>query len=137
MNKNLIALHFLNGILSIAGMAVALFWSAGRIDWWPLWAAIAVWLVFFTAMDILLLHTNPDLIAERLSPPKGAKAWDRVILSILRLSQLMRYILAGRDRRISFDRSNYSIGSLHPEYCPLYMGHDHQYLFFTDRSHTI
>ncbi len=80
-------------------MSVALFWSAGRIDWWPAWAAIAVWLIWFTVMDIIILRFNPDLMAERLSPPKGAKTWDRAILSILRLAQLMRYILAGLDQR--------------------------------------
>ena len=99
MNTKLIALYFLDEILSIVGMGVALFWSAGRIDWWPAWAAIAVWLAWFTAMDILILRFNPDLMAERLAPPKGAKTWDRAILSILRLTQLVRYILAGLDQR--------------------------------------
>jgi protein-S-isoprenylcysteine O-methyltransferase Ste14 len=86
-------------ILSVFAMAVALFWSAGRIDWWPAWAAIGVWLAFFTATDILLLRINPDLISERLAPPKGAKAWDRAIMSLFRLSTLARYILAGLDQR--------------------------------------
>jgi protein-S-isoprenylcysteine O-methyltransferase Ste14 len=99
MNKKLIALYILDQILGIVAMAVALFWSAGRIDWWPAWAAIAVWLVFYTAMDITIFRLSPDLIAERLSPPKGAKTWDRAILSILRLTQLARYILAGLDQR--------------------------------------
>jgi len=99
MNTKLIALYILDEILGIVGMGVALFWSAGRIDWWPAWAAIAVWLAYFTAMDILILRFNPDLMAERLAPPKGAKTWDKVILSILRLTQLMRYILAGLDQR--------------------------------------
>jgi protein-S-isoprenylcysteine O-methyltransferase Ste14 len=99
MNKRLITLHFLNDILSVAGMGAALFWSAGRMDWWPAWAAIAVWLIWFAAMDILIIRFNPDLMAERLSPPKGAKAWDRAILSSLRLTQLARYILAGLDQR--------------------------------------
>jgi protein-S-isoprenylcysteine O-methyltransferase Ste14 len=99
MNIKLIALYILDQILGIVGMSVALFWSAGRIDWWPAWAAIAVWLIWFTVMDIIILRFNPDLMAERLSPPKGAKTWDRAILSILRLTQLMRYILAGLDQR--------------------------------------
>ena len=99
MNTKLIALYILGEILSIAGAGVALFWSAGRIDWWPAWAAIAVWLAWFTAMDILILRFNPDLMAERLAPPKGAKTWDKAILSILRLTQLVRYILAGLDQR--------------------------------------
>jgi protein-S-isoprenylcysteine O-methyltransferase Ste14 len=99
MNIKLIALYILDQILGIVGMSVALFWSAGRIDWWPAWAAIAVWLIWFTVMDIIILRFDPDLMAERLSPPKGAKTWDRAILSILRLAQLMRYILAGLDQR--------------------------------------
>jgi len=80
-------------------MGVAVFWSAGRIDWWPAWAAIAVWLAWFAATDILILRFNPDLMAERLTPPKGAKTWDRAILSILRLTELVRYVLAGLDQR--------------------------------------
>jgi len=99
MNKKLILLYILDQVLGIAGMGVALFWSAGRVDWWPAWAAIAVWLAWFTAMDIVILRFNPGLMAERLSPPKGAKAWDRAILSILRLTQLARVILAGLDQR--------------------------------------
>jgi uncharacterized protein (DUF983 family) len=73
MNKKVIALYILDQILSIAAMSVALFWSAGRLDWWAAWAAIAVWLAFFTAMDILLLRFNPAMMAERLSPPRGPK----------------------------------------------------------------
>jgi protein-S-isoprenylcysteine O-methyltransferase Ste14 len=99
MNTKLIALYVLNQILSIVGAGVALFWSAGRLDWGAAWAALAVWLAFFAAMDILILRLNPDLVAERLAPPEGAKAWDRAILSTLRLLTLARYILAGLDQR--------------------------------------
>lgn len=99
MNIKLTALYVLDQILGIIGMGVALFWSAGRMDWWPAWAAIAVWLAFYIAMDILIIRFNPDLMAERLNPPKGTKTWDQVILSILRLLQLARYILAGLDQR--------------------------------------
>jgi protein-S-isoprenylcysteine O-methyltransferase Ste14 len=49
MNKKLIGLYFLDQVLSIFAMAVALFWSAGRIDWWAAWAAIGVWVAWFTA----------------------------------------------------------------------------------------
>jgi protein-S-isoprenylcysteine O-methyltransferase Ste14 len=99
MKTKIIALYILDQILGIAGMGVALFWSAGQINWWAAWAAIAVWLAFYTAMDILLLRFNPELMAERLNPPKGAKTWDRAIMSLLRLTQLVRYILAGLDQR--------------------------------------
>jgi protein-S-isoprenylcysteine O-methyltransferase Ste14 len=99
MNTKLVALYILDQILGVLAMSVALFWSNGRIDWWPAWAAIAVWLAFYTAMDITIFRLNPDLMAERLSPPKGAKTWDRAIMSIFRLTTLVRYILAGLDQR--------------------------------------
>jgi len=99
MNVMLIALYILDQILSVVGKGVALFWSAGRMDWGPAWVAIVVWLAWFLAMDIVILHLNPGLMAARLSPPRGAKTWDRVIMSLLRLVQLARYILAGLDQR--------------------------------------
>jgi protein-S-isoprenylcysteine O-methyltransferase Ste14 len=99
MNTRLIAIYFLDEFLGIFGMSVALFWSAGRIDWWPAWAAIAVMSVCMTAMGIVIFRYHPDLLVERLRPPKGAKSWDRAILSLLRLTQLARYILAGLDQR--------------------------------------
>jgi protein-S-isoprenylcysteine O-methyltransferase Ste14 len=99
MSPKKLALYILDQVLSVTAMGVALFWSAGRIDWWAAWAAIAVWVVFFAVTDVLLLHFNPGLIAERLSPPKGAKSWDKTIMSIFRLATLVRYILAGLDQR--------------------------------------
>ena len=70
MNTKIIALYILDQILNIVGAAVALFWSAGQIDWWAAWTAIAVWLAWFTATAILILRFNPDLMAESLRPPK-------------------------------------------------------------------
>jgi protein-S-isoprenylcysteine O-methyltransferase Ste14 len=99
MDKKLVAFFFLGQILSIASAGVAMLWSSGRIDWWPAWAVMAVWLVWFTVEDITLLRFNPGLMAERLIPPKDAKSWDSAILSILRLTQLARYIVAGFDQR--------------------------------------
>jgi protein-S-isoprenylcysteine O-methyltransferase Ste14 len=97
--KKLIFLNTLNEVLSLLAVAVALFWAAGRMDWWAAWAVIAVWLVCFTATDILMLRYHPNLLAERLKPPAGAKGWDRTIVSLLRLAELARYILAGLDQR--------------------------------------
>ena len=73
MNKKVVVFYILGQVLSIAAVGVALFWSAGQIDWWAAWAVIAVWLVWFTAVDIIILRYNPELMAERLAPPKEAK----------------------------------------------------------------
>jgi protein-S-isoprenylcysteine O-methyltransferase Ste14 len=85
--------------LGIVIMAVALFWSAGTMNWPSAWAALAVMLAWSTATAIVILRFNPDLLAERLGPRKGAKAWDTAIMSLLGLTQLARYIVAGLDQR--------------------------------------
>jgi protein-S-isoprenylcysteine O-methyltransferase Ste14 len=102
MTKKPLLMYFLDQLLSLIAAAVAMFLSAGRLDWWPAWAVIAIWLAWFTATDFFLLRLNPSLMAERLSPPKGAKTWDRALLSIVRLLQLARYILAGLDQRFGW-----------------------------------
>jgi protein-S-isoprenylcysteine O-methyltransferase Ste14 len=99
MNTKLIARYAIRETLGIVVMGVALFWSAGQIDWWPAWASIAVTLAWIIATAIVIFHINPDLLAERLGPRKGAKPWDTAIMSILGLTELVRYILAGLDQR--------------------------------------
>ena len=84
------------GIFIRAG---ALFWSAGTMNWWAAWAALAVMLAWSAATAIVILRFNPDLLAERLGPRKGAKVWDTAIMSLLGLTQLARYIVAGLDQR--------------------------------------
>lgn len=86
-------------IMGVVIMGVALFWSAGQINWWPAWAAIAVMLAWITATFIVILRFNPSLLSERLGPRKGAKRWDTAILSIIGIVQLVRYIIAGLDQR--------------------------------------
>lgn len=85
--------------LGLLSMGVALFWSAGRLDWWPGWAVLAVMAAWIAATAIILIRVNPGLMAERLGPRKGAKPWDTVIMSLLGLIQLARYIIAGLDQR--------------------------------------
>jgi protein-S-isoprenylcysteine O-methyltransferase Ste14 len=99
MDPKLIARYALRETMGIVVMGVALFWSAGRVDWWPAWAAIAVMLAWIVATAIVIFRLNPDLLAERLGPRKGAKPWDIAIMSILGLTQLVRYIVAGLDQR--------------------------------------
>ena len=99
MDTKLIARYAIRETLGLVVMGVALFWSAGRIDWWPAWAAIAVMAAWITATAIVIFRFNPYLLAERLGPRKGAKLWDITIMSILGLTQLVRYIVAGLDQR--------------------------------------
>jgi len=106
MRKNidtkLIVRYAVRETMGIVVMGVALFWSAGQIDWWPAWASLAVMSAWIMATAIVILRSNPDLIAERLGPRKGAKSWDIALMSLLGLTQLARYIIAGIDQRFGW-----------------------------------
>ena len=99
MKPKVIALYILDEVLGIFAMAVALFWSAGRLDWWGAWAVLAVMAGWIIATAIVIFRINPGLLAERLGPRRGAKRWDTAIMSALGLMQLVRYIIAGLDQR--------------------------------------
>ncbi|MFZ1463991.1 MAG: hypothetical protein WAV60_08055, partial [Anaerolineae bacterium] len=99
MNTKLMVRYAIRETLGLLGMGVALFWPAGRLDWWPGWAALAVMAAWIAATAITLIRLNPGLLAERLGPRKGAKPWDTAIMSLPGLIQLARYIIAGLDQR--------------------------------------
>jgi protein-S-isoprenylcysteine O-methyltransferase Ste14 len=85
--------------MGLVVMGVALFWSAGRLNWWPAWASLAVTLAWSAATALVILRFNPGLLAERLGPRRGGKVWDTAIMSLLGIIQLGRYIIAGLDQR--------------------------------------
>ncbi|MFZ2421219.1 MAG: hypothetical protein WA029_08720 [Anaerolineae bacterium] len=99
MNTKLMVRYAIRETLGLLGMGVALFWPAGRLDWWPGWAALAVMAAWIAATAITLIRLNPGLLAERLGPRKGAKPWDTAIMNLVGLIQLARYIIAGLDQR--------------------------------------
>jgi protein-S-isoprenylcysteine O-methyltransferase Ste14 len=99
VNPRLIARYIIRETMGLVIMGAALFWPAGRLNWWGAWAALAVMLGWSAGTAIVILRYNPELLAERLGPRKGAKPWDTAILSLLGITQLARYIVAGFDQR--------------------------------------
>jgi len=99
LDKKLITRFAIREGMGVISVAVALFWSAGRIDWWPAWALTAVSAAWVLATGIVILRSSPDLIAERLGPRKGAKRWDTAIMSLHGMLQLAVLIVAGLDHR--------------------------------------
>ena len=83
-------------------MGVALFCSAGKLGWLAAWAALAVMAAWIIGTAIIIVHTNPSLITERLGPRKGAKRWDIAILGLVGITQLVRYTIAGFDQRFGW-----------------------------------
>ena len=99
IDRKLIAHYAIREAMGLVVMGVALFWSAGQIDWWPAWASIGVMLAWTVATAIVIFRLHPELLAERLGPRHGSKRWDTATMSMLGLTQLMRYIVAGLDQR--------------------------------------
>jgi protein-S-isoprenylcysteine O-methyltransferase Ste14 len=99
MNTRPIVRYAIRETMGLVIMGIALFWSAGKINWWPAWASLAVMFAWIVATAIVILRFNPALLVERLGPRKGAKPWDTAILSLLGVVQLVRYVVAGLDQR--------------------------------------
>lgn len=102
MDTKRIARYAVREALGLVVMAAALFGSAGRIGWWQAWAALTVMAGWIAATAVIVIRVHPNLLAERLGPREGAKRWDLAILSILGLTQLVRYIVAGLDQRFGW-----------------------------------
>lgn len=102
VNKKLFARYAIREIMGLLIMAAALFIPAGRLDWPQAWAVLGIMLAWVAATAVVLLRIHPALIAERLGPHQGSKGWDGAIMSAVGLLQLMRYVLAGLDRRFAW-----------------------------------
>ncbi|MCA9975484.1 MAG: isoprenylcysteine carboxylmethyltransferase family protein [Anaerolineales bacterium] len=87
-------------IMGVMSVAVILFWSAGRWDWWMGWGVTAVYALWVAANAILIIPRSPELLVERASRNlKGVKSWDNVLLGIIGLLTIVKYVIAGLDVR--------------------------------------
>lgn len=115
MHKKLLARFAFRETIGIVFMAVALFWSAGDLAWWPAWALIAVTALWSFATGMVIVRRNPDLLAERLGPRKGAKRWDTAIMGVKAILQIAVLVIAGLDHRYGWAgevRPSIQVGAL-------------------------
>lgn len=82
--------------------AVMLFVAAGRWDWDWGWIVVFTLAGWIGATALAVIPTNPQLLAERVGPRKGAKPWDTAIMSVVGLIILAMYVVAGLDVRNSW-----------------------------------
>jgi protein-S-isoprenylcysteine O-methyltransferase Ste14 len=76
-----------------------LFWPAGTWNWPMAWALLILTALWIIGTAIVTIPRYPELLAERVKPRKGAKAWDTAILSAYGILMLVKMILAGLDLR--------------------------------------
>ncbi len=94
--------YLLREAMGLLMLAVMLFLPAGRLDWGMGWALVGIMLAWSTATALVVIPRNPELLAERTGPKKGAKTWDMAILSIIGLATIARCIVAGLDERFGW-----------------------------------
>jgi protein-S-isoprenylcysteine O-methyltransferase Ste14 len=70
-----------------------------RWNWWAAWAYAAVSVFGFTVSRILAVRRHPDILAERarFMQHENAKAWDRLLVSVLAMASTSILVVAGLD----------------------------------------
>lgn len=87
---------WVRSILGIAVMAVLIFVSSGRLDYWQGWVYFGANMAIL-ALTTWLLRNDPELVAERLNPGKGTKIWDKAYYLLSTPLYFAAVILAGFD----------------------------------------
>ncbi|MFL7791029.1 MAG: isoprenylcysteine carboxylmethyltransferase family protein [Anaerolineae bacterium] len=96
----------------IAGSVIVgltLFIPAGTLNWPMGWALVGVYLVWTISTAILMIPRCPELLIERMARRKDAKTWDTVLMSIVGLTTLAKYIIAGLDFRRGWTSSVWQV----------------------------
>jgi protein-S-isoprenylcysteine O-methyltransferase Ste14 len=85
-------------------MAAILFLSSGRPDWWFAWAYLVIFVAGVLANSLVLLRTDPELIAERAKQITPEAKKSDVILAITwgLMTFIVSLLVAGLDMRFGW-----------------------------------
>ena len=89
-------------VVFLLALGLSLFLAAGRIDWRLGWIFLSVVVAGQIATTLILLPSNPTLLAERAWMQKGSKPWDTVIVSLGDAGWMGTAIVAGLDTRFGW-----------------------------------
>jgi protein-S-isoprenylcysteine O-methyltransferase Ste14 len=103
-NSRIVVRWAVRETMGLAMMGVILFLSAGRLDWTMGWALLLVMAAWIAATGLAIIPRYPQLLADRVSPPKGAKLWDTVIMGIAGGLTVAGYMVAGLDLRYGWTK---------------------------------
>jgi protein-S-isoprenylcysteine O-methyltransferase Ste14 len=90
------------GLISLIGLPLSLFLSAGRWDWWQAWVYVGVTLFGTISSRIIMAKKNPGLVKERSQSISAAdaKKWDKWIMPYAAVfGPLMVFVVAGLNER--------------------------------------
>lgn len=78
-------------------LAAVLFVPAGRLDWWPGWAYLALIAITTTVSSVLVVRRDPELAHRRMSIGEGTRPWDRVIFGLIKATFMGAIVLGAWD----------------------------------------
>ena len=85
------------GAVRVMVLAVVLFSSAGTWSWPAAWAYVLISVGYFIFGTVLLVRVNPEVLNVRGRKPVDVPRFDRIILPLWMVSQLIGLVLAGLD----------------------------------------
>ncbi|MGD2144462.1 MAG: isoprenylcysteine carboxylmethyltransferase family protein [Anaerolineae bacterium] len=89
----------------VTGVVIAaaiLFVPAGRLDWAMGWALVGIYALWVAATALILIPNNAELYIERATRRAGGETWDVVLLSVIGVTTLAKYAVAGLDVRFGW-----------------------------------
>ncbi|TAK11788.1 MAG: isoprenylcysteine carboxylmethyltransferase family protein [Anaerolineae bacterium] len=76
--------------------AAVLFASAGTTDWPAVWIFLGMFLIYYLLLYLWVGNRNPQVLVTRAGSTRAdAQGWDRAILILYALMQIVMYVLAG------------------------------------------
>ena len=85
--------------MGVVMLALLLFLAAGTVNWIAGWAMVIVMAGWVIGTAVVVIPRYPELLAERVGPKKGAKAWDTALLGLYGVAMMIMWIVAGLDLR--------------------------------------
>jgi protein-S-isoprenylcysteine O-methyltransferase Ste14 len=74
-----------------------LFWAAGTLSWTRGWVQVGLWIVTGATNLVILLWTNPDVIAARMKRQQTFAKFEKVMLPLFVSAVLAIPVVAGLD----------------------------------------
>jgi protein-S-isoprenylcysteine O-methyltransferase Ste14 len=88
--------QLISSLIATLVFLLILLLSAGRLDYWQAWVYAAV-SVLMSVCTRIALRDAPDVERERSKPGEGTKAWDKSLLGIGLLLNIVTFVVAGLD----------------------------------------
>jgi len=92
-----IVLRFVTVVGTLAFLGGLLFLGAGRMDWGRAWVYLGISALMLVVNGVVLLRSNPEVVAERSRVHRGTKRFDKVFTLLYIPPFLALPVVAGLD----------------------------------------